>query len=761
MKKQLLLIAALFVAGWTYSQQGDGGEPKSYKLPQSLKDVDKRTFSTPDIAALRAEDAQTDGKGIAPWRFGFNNYTDLTMGNSGTWTSLPNGGKIWRLAVTCEQALTVNLTFDNILLPEGNELYIYSPDKRFILGAFTAYHLYEGNLGTELVPGNTAVIEYYIPAKNTSLPVSLRLNTVTHGYRTVGEYTEKMFGDSGNCNMNVNCPDGAEWVNQRNSTVMLVSGSSGFCTGALVNNVQNDGKPYVLTANHCYSNPASWIFRFNWQATDCADPGSSPTFQSLSGAVLRARRTPTDFCLVEITGGLVGGTVPEAYGGYFSGWDNTGAIPTSSVCIHHPSGDIKKISFDDAAASISQAMGSTEAQSTWTVEWDRNTTTEGGSSGSPLFDQNHRIIGQLWGGGASCSNLSSPDYYGRFSKSWEPAGSNSTNQLKFWLDPDNTGATTVDGFPDSGDENVNDAGLGSPQGVSGRICTASVTPVVTITNNGVEPLTSATITYGFDGNITQIYNWTGNLAQYASETVTLPASNPGAGDHTFGANVSNPNGNPDENAGNNIVSSSFTTVNDPQFVDLSLTLDCYGSEITWELQDADNSAVIYSSDPYVNDDGGTVISETFCLEYGCYKFLIEDEYGDGLSTTDNSCDVQQGSYTIEDEDNTELAGLTTAEANFGEDDLQTFCLSGVGIGEWSELPWTVYPNPADAQLTIDLSAIEGAKSLVVQSTTGQIVFMKSTSANQESLEVSGLAKGVYFISLTSATGTATKTFIVK
>src|SRR5690606_5514370 len=118
---------------------------------------------------------------------------------------------------------------------------------------------------------------------------------------------------------------------------------------------------------------------------------------------------PSDMCLVEITGGLVGGTVPASFNPYFSGWDNTGTIPTSTVCIHHPNGDIKKISFDDNPALISQGMGSSESNATWTVQWDRNTTTEPGSSGSPLFDQNHRIIGQLWGGGASCSALNSPD----------------------------------------------------------------------------------------------------------------------------------------------------------------------------------------------------------------------------------------------------------------------------------------------------------------------------------------------------------------
>lgn len=762
MKKQLLIIAALSVAGWSYSQQGDGGVPRSYKLAESLKEVDQRVFASPDVAALQAEDQLNDSKGTGPWRFGFNNATNLTMQNAGTWTTLPNGSKIWRLQVTCENALTVNLTLDNVLLPEGNELYVYNPDKSFILGAFKAYHLYEGNLGTELVPGNTVVLEYYIPKHNLSLPAGLRVNTVTHGYRTAAEFTEKAFGTSGDCNMNVNCTDGADWVDQRNSAVMLVSGSNGFCSGALINNTENDGKPYVLTANHCYgSGVTNWVFRFNWQASACSNPGASPSFQSLSGAVLRSRRTPSDFCLVEITGGLVNNTVPEAYNPYFSGWDNSGAIPTSSVCIHHPDGDIKKISFDDAAASISQAMGSSEAQSTWTVEWDRNTTTEGGSSGSPLFDQNHRIIGQLWGGGASCSNLSAPDYYGRLNKSWEPAGSNSTNQLKFWLDPDNSGVTTVDGYNPFADEIDYDAGVGNASGVTGRMCTASVTPQVTITNNGSATLVSATITYGFDGNITQVYNWAGSLAQFASETVTLPAANPGNGDHTFEAVVSNPNGNPDGNAGNNTVTSSFTTITNGEIVDLALQIDCFGSETSWELQDADNSDVLYTNEPYVDNNSGELINVAFCLEYGCYKFIIEDEYGDGLTNDDNDCNVQAGWYTIEDDNNTELAGLTTAEANFGDDDQQTFCLSGVGIGELEQDAWSIYPNPASQELKVDMSELEGDKTLVVMSTTGQIVWQKATSENKESITVSGLAKGVYFISLTSPAGKATRTFIVR
>lgn len=455
MKKQLLnVFTLLIISSSVFGQQGDGGVPKTFSLKSDLANIPVQSFVTPNIDALKAEDAVTEADKSGPWRFGFNNKVELNMNNSGSWMNLQNGGKIWRLKLSCENALTVNLTLDNVVIPEGNELYVYNPEKNFILGKFTSDHLYEGELGTELVPGNTAIVEYYVSPENLNEIAKLNINTITHGYRTASEFQEKAFGSSGSCNMNANCSDADPWELQKRSAIMLVSGSNGFCSAALINNTQNDGKPYVLTANHCYSNPANWIFRFNWQADvsdinqlDCTiDPSSSPSFNSLSGGVLRARRTPSDFCLVEITGGLVSGTVPNSYGAFFAGWDNTDNIPTSALCFHNPRGDIKKVSFDDAPLVSGNGMMSTEEDSQWEVEWDRGTTTEGGSSGSPLFDQNGRIIGQLWGGGASCFDLSAPDFYGKVSYSWNPSGSNSTNQLKYWLDPNDDGVTVLDGF---------------------------------------------------------------------------------------------------------------------------------------------------------------------------------------------------------------------------------------------------------------------------------------------------------------------------
>jgi len=743
MRKATLLVF-LFAGFFTSAQQGDGGKPYGPKNPLP---IDKTIFfQEPDIEALRAEDATTDNTGTAPWRFGFNNETQLNLHNSGSWFELANGNKLWLLKISCKNALTINLTFSNLSIPEGNALYVYNTNKDFILGKFTARHTYQGELGTELIPGSSVIVEYFVAKNNPT--GSLNIQRVTHGYRTADEFQEKAFGGSGACNMNVNCPDGLPWQPERNSALMLVSGSNGFCSGALINNTLNDGKPYVLTANHCYSNPTNWIFRFNWQATNCNNPNSSPSFNSISGATLRSRRTPSDFCLVEITGGLESNSVPLNFNPYFAGWNSSNAPPTSSVSIHHPSGDIKKISFDDAPAVSSQAMGSSEPNATWTVEWDRNTTTEGGSSGAPLFDQNHRIIGQLWGGGASCSNLSAPDYYGRLHNSWEPNNSTSTNQLKFWLDPNDTGAEFIDGYdPSNATPIAVDPSITDPQGVSGTFCEAQVTPSFSIQNNGQQTLTSLTVTYGFDGNLNQIYNWTGNLPQWQSTVITLPTAVLTAGNHTFGASISNPNaGQTDENTTNNSVNSSFNVVIGGQAVQLNLSLDCYGSETTWELQD-ETSTAIFSGSGYEDDEPGLVTLDPWCLNDGCYTYYIMDSYGDGM---DGGFWCPDGSVSIVF-DGDVLAEIPESEADFGDQTSLQFCIGFSGV-EWSlNKGPEVYPNPLMEGLLNVRTGFNSSSQVRLISATGQLLFAKTCPSNTTQLDVSMLGQGVYFVEIVSDT----------
>jgi len=757
----LFLTTFISVSSFAQTIQGDGGVPKTYKETLNTKDIDTWVFDKPDIEGLQAEDAINDPKGDAPWRFGHNNYTELNLNNSGSWVETVNGSMIWRVVVSCEEALTVNLTFSETEIPEGNELYVYNPEKDFILGSFNQNHIYKGELGTELVPGNTVVVEYFIPQGN---PIgSVNINTVTHGYRTANEFTEKAFGSSGSCNMNANCPDGATWVNERNSVVMLVSGSSGFCTGALINNTANDGTPYVLTANHCYSNPASWIFRFNWQAENCNNPGSSPSFVSLSGATLRSRRTPTDFCLVEITGGLTNGTVPASYSPFFAGWDNTGNTPSTTVCIHHPAGDIKKISFDDDAASVSQSMGSTEANSTWTVRWDRNTTTEGGSSGSPLFDQNHRIIGQLWGGGASCSNLNSPDYYGRVSMSWEPPGSNTTNQLKHWLDPNGLGAGFVDGYDPSGASAAQfDAGVSNASLNETAVCGSEFIPSFNLSNPGSETLNSATINYSIDGGSNQTFNWTGSLAQYQSEIVTLPSVTLGTGNHTLSVEVNNPNNQSDENANNNVANESISIAAYPEtavYVTVSLLTDDYAEETYMEITNS-NGSVIWSegnenvsgnfdtgnADP--DADPTNAFENNTAYEWDvplssieCYTFTIYDYYGDGI-------DSEQWGGTngdLELLDNFGAVIYALADPNFEGEESSVVKNATVGIDATQNVFLSVYPNPATNYVVLQTGSPDTFYEIT--GVSGKTICEGQIENIETTIPTEGWASGAYLVKI--------------
>ncbi len=760
--KTAISLFFFFWAILSFAQQGDGGTPMSSKFafdPEILR----VSFPQPDLETLALEDEQNDGKGIAPWRFGFVNPCQMNTSNSGTWFNIPNGGKLWLLELQCENALTVNVTFQNSRIPEGNQLFVYHPNRQFVLGKFTQNHLVDGQLGAELIQGDRAIVEYYVSPENSDNPGQIEIASITHGYRTASDF-DRAFGTSGSCNMNVNCPDGVPYQNQRNSVVMLVSGSSGFCTGALINNTANDGKPYVLTARHCGSSGfANWIFRFNWQATACTNPGSSPTFQSLSGSVNRAgsNNNTFDMRLVEITGGLENGTVPASYNPFFAGWDNSGAVPPSTFCIHHPDGDIKKISFDDNPAVITQAMGSTVANSVWQVSWDRNTTTEPGSSGSPLFDNTGKIIGQLWGGGASCTNLSSPDYYGRVAMSWNPAGSTSATQLKFWLDPDNSGVTSMNGYPNDNPIAL-DASLaqGDNWPLTGTICGTSATPTLKITNLGSETITAVTISYTYTPGGTQQFNWTGSLGSGQSTNVQLPMQTFTNGSYTFNANITAVNGQTDENTNNNATSSNFSILSNGYNLNMELKLDCYGSEISWRLLNQNQNQTLSNGGPYQdNFTTQTIINQNWCLAEACYVLEINDSFGDGLSGG-GTCQLL-GSLQIT-ESGAVLNQITSAQANFGNQKKLPFCLGSAtnSLENYAleSLEVSLFPNPTQGSLNLEFNQ-SGTKIIRLISPLGAEIFSAEASGTSWSHDASHLAQGLYLVQVQSGDQQQTLRFI--
>jgi len=375
-----------------------------------------------DIKAMLEEDALV-AKGEGPARFGKRHLVNVTPNDHGTWEELPNGDRIWRITFHSPKAHSLNFLFSQFYIPQGAELYAYNTDRSEVRGAFTtSNNKADGMFAITPINGSSVSLEYYEPAAVEGQGI-IELSYVVHAYRdlhaTVKEILEKGYGDSGACNNDVACPESAGWEDQINSVAIMISNGSGFCTGAIVNNTAQDGTPYFLSANHCGTNiSGNWSFAFNYQSPSCNGPDGNFS-QSIVGGTLRANNGESDFALFELSS-----LPPSSYSVYYSGWDNRNEAATSTVGIHHPAADVKKISFSNRAAS--------NAGNFWSVDsWDDG-TTEPGSSGSPLFNQDKLIIGQLCCGTASCANSGGSDEYGKIASSWEGGGTPAT-RLKDWL----------------------------------------------------------------------------------------------------------------------------------------------------------------------------------------------------------------------------------------------------------------------------------------------------------------------------------------
>lgn len=433
LSRSLLRLPALLLALWALGASAEG-------LVPDLTRLDSLPLHVAPQPVLPKSELLPDKS--RPLQFAVKLPLALTLAD-GVWDSA-DGLARWRSRVYSAGAKSLSLEFAEFHLPAGASLWLYDAAGALVQGPYTpANHTPEGRLWTALVEADTAIIELRVPVAARD-EVRLKLAGVAHGYREFSKAAAAAgSAKSGSCNIDVVCSQGNAWRDEIRSVAHIVTSGTTVCTGQLVNNVRQDNTPLLLTANHCQAAAAasSVVAYWNYQTSSCGGAPNGSLAQSQAGASLRAFDNSSDFTLLQLN------TTPlAAYNVHYAGWNASTAVPQSGVTIHHPAGDEKRISlYSSPGVSRDDTLvtGIPGTLKTWNVRWTAG-TTEQGSSGAGLWNEQHQLVGVLSGGDASCSNPGGTDSFGRINAAWT-AGSANSGQLKAHLDPGNTGRLAMCG----------------------------------------------------------------------------------------------------------------------------------------------------------------------------------------------------------------------------------------------------------------------------------------------------------------------------
>lgn len=454
MKKRIFL--PLFILLWlgyanSFAQISQGGEPLPPTLLRHASNALFVEMDAFDATTMLKEDSLNDIHHRAT-RFAKKFTTDLRPDNSGIRFTTANGTRVWQCGIRSRGAYSINLLFSEYHIPTGARLFIYNSERTHKIGAFTEANNNQYNkLPTSPVYGDEIVVEYQEPA-DAEFKGSITIGEVNHDYRGL-----TLRGRPGSLNSTETCHLDAvcmqKYADIAQAVTLLIVNGNEYCTGCLVNNTEQDGTPYLLSAAHCFlprdgatseQRAQNTVIFFNYQNPTCQTTIIGSEEMSMSSATLVANEKTTDIALLKLAD-----KPPRYYRPYYAGWNASTPADYPYIGIHHPMSKTKKIVTSEKKLTLVTFDSSNldyviESNSHWRVDKWLNGTTEGGSSGSPLFDSNKRLIGALTGGSSYCSSPFD-DYYFAVQKVWNHYPEN-YRQLKHWLDPSSSGLTELDGL---------------------------------------------------------------------------------------------------------------------------------------------------------------------------------------------------------------------------------------------------------------------------------------------------------------------------
>jgi hypothetical protein len=452
----------LFTLNLVYGQISEGGLPPSFRYEHLLRSTIPLaqipvTFNIEDMK-LTDEWQVSQGQ---PLKVATLIACNLTMDNAGSRSVLPGGEAVWQLNIQAKGATALMLYYKAFYIPEGGKLFIYNAEKTQVTGAFThRTNTAAGKFATAFVAGDELTLEY-VDAPSGEKP-QIEIEHIGYGYNHLTAGVDTSLRSLSSCFININCEEGDDWQTEKTGVckmVQRIGNQSYLCSASLVNNTAEDFKPYILSAYHCSedleatasaSDYSQWVFYFHYEEAGC-NSSSAVSYQTMTGCRKVAG--------IPLTGGsdglllLLNQDIPDNYYAYYNGWDRREVAATSGVGIHHPEGNYKKISTCTWPATSVSWLGEDGGKGAGNAHWDvlfattanGASVTAGGSSGSPLFNQDKRVVGTLSGGSSSCDDLMGSNLYGKLSYHWDKYSDKPAERMDIWLDPASAKTETLRG----------------------------------------------------------------------------------------------------------------------------------------------------------------------------------------------------------------------------------------------------------------------------------------------------------------------------
>ncbi len=460
MSKNFFFIAFtlffLFFCGVASAQTTDlKNKPLGFQNAK-ISDITPTNVTAPDVKKIIEEDK----KDVTRQRFAVPQSVAFNFNKSATILENVNGRRVYLMRLQSDKAVSLAFTLENLNIGVDENVFIYAADGKhnFEQLALSNTPLSDGSsklkaqsskLMSDFIQSDDVIIEFNQP----SFALIKNPFTITKLWYGYGGLAINGFNSSATCEVNMACA--TDLQNQKRGVVRIIAvmnEGSFWGGGSLLNTTKADGTPYILTAFHIGDgltpDYTQWKFRFNYELPTCANSTTEPQGTTIVGCTFRAGLRDDDFALLELSQ-----KVPTSVNAFFNGWSrDTVNLSNKTAIIHHPWGDVKKITRSTHTQSI-VTTSTNWTNGTVTSPYSHllcpidNGTLEPGSSGSPMFDANGRIVAQLHGADANANAPCNVTFGegGRFAKSWDGGGTPAT-RLKDWLDPLQTNPLTLDGL---------------------------------------------------------------------------------------------------------------------------------------------------------------------------------------------------------------------------------------------------------------------------------------------------------------------------